>query len=324
MAMAKYDIEVESESDYETTVEDDEHIIPVNTSSNKFKKYKIDLLGNTKTVDNDAFCESYKLEDVHIIKYFVKKIKSYVLNDELDEQHIKCFLETLLKEKKMYFLDRVSLVQYNDFIAPNEHSLIEIINGHHRIEALKQFYENVADIDLPRYKICLRLDIYNLDNPTSDKTMKLFRNFNAVRPQNTYWPAKTLTNKIIGLLNSKFSIKQFTFIKDNEAWTMKPSILMKEIARKMEKYLEEQLKTVKYINERNIESVNLDNIIQKFVNYNNSLSINSLDWFNDIKQREIIDNSKKITSQIFEKAKKYKCLLGFVKINHLINQCVKL
>ena len=124
---------------------EDEHIIPVNTTSNKFKKYKIDLLGNTKPVDNDAFCDSYKLEDVQIIKSFVKKIKSYVLNDKLDEQHIKGFLDTLLKDKQMYFLDRVSLVQYNDFIAPKEQSLIEIINGHHRIDALKQFYENVEE-----------------------------------------------------------------------------------------------------------------------------------------------------------------------------------
>jgi hypothetical protein len=323
--MANYESDSDNENDKFMTSneeEDDDIQNPINTRSDKFKEYKRYLLGNKAPVDGDAICESYKLEDVVKIKQFVLNIKEYNLNDPLDENHIKTFIDTLFNDKEIYFLDRVSLAQYNNYISTKEQSLIEIINGHHRIEALKRFYARVRSLDLANYKICLRLDIYHLDNPNSDKTMKLFRNFNAVRPQNTFWPAKTLTNKIIGLLNEKFSTRQFTFIKDNGTWTKKPSILMKDFATKMEKYLIDQLKTVKSITERNIDKVDFDAVIDKFIVYNDLLTKKSLEWFNDIKNRDSIDNNNVITHQIFDKAKKAKCFLGFVKLDHLITHCI--
>jgi hypothetical protein len=314
----------ESSYEDEDTQNSQDNHNPINTTADRFIEYKNFLLGNRTLVDSDAICESYKLEDIEKIKKFVLNIKEYNLNDPLDENHIKGFLDTILIEKEIYFLDRVSLAQYDKYISPNEKSLIEIINGHHRIEALKRFYARIRPIELANYKICLRLDIYHLDNPNSDKTMKLFRNFNVVRPQNTFWPAKTLTNKMITLINQHFNTRHFTLIKDNETWVLKPSILMKDLTTRMEKQFIEQLKKLKNITERNIDSVDLNSIMIKLINYNSFLERKPLEWFNDIRQREEIDNNKIISHSIFDKAKKAKCFLGFVKLNYLIGHYITL
>ena len=46
----------------------------------------------------------------------------------------------------MYILDRISLAQYNDYKSAEERNLIEVINGHHRIEGLKRFFKQVLNL----------------------------------------------------------------------------------------------------------------------------------------------------------------------------------
>lgn len=310
-----------NEDDYETANEDE----LFDTKSSKFRKYRQSILGSLES-QFDGYCESYKLEDLVEIREFVNKINEYTLNDELDKTHINYFIDTIVKNKGIYFLDRISLVQYDKHSTQEPESLIEIINGHHRIEALKKFFAITQRTELVNYKITLRLDIYHLDNPNSENTMKLFKAFNAVRPQKTLWPAKELTRRIIILLGITFNNKSrhFVFIKDNEAWTKKPSIHGKTFANKLETRIKEQLKTVKHITDANAHNCDITKIIDKFITYNDELKTNSLEWFNDIRQRGKIDNGKIITAEIFERAKKVNCYLGFVLLEYLINQCVSL
>jgi hypothetical protein len=312
-------MESEDESEFE-----DEIQIPLNSKSNEFQRYKKELMGLNKSIDWDGYCESYRLDDILVIKNFVERIKEYSLNDALDEKHISYFTTLIHTKKELYLLDRVSLAQYNNYTNLSVNNLIEIINGHHRIEALKRFFKETRLSELSNYKVTLRLDIYHLDNPNSEKTLDLFRGFNAVRPQKTDWPAKTLTNKIISKLNDIYSNRNFTLIKDNDQWTKKPSIHMKEFIKVTEARLEYQLKTVKNITEQNVDSVNINPIIQRFINYNETLKKETLEWLNDIKQRASIDNSKVITQAVYERAKKAKCFLGFVKLEHLVSHCVSL
>lgn len=295
------------------------------TESTAFQEYKKSILGSLES-QFDGYCESYKLKSLREIREFVENIKEYTLNDNLDKAHIDYFVNTIIKEKGIYFLDRVSLVQYNNHSSQHPGSLIEIINGHHRIKALKRFFKIVPQNELKNYKITLRLDIYHLDNPNSDGTLKLFKAFNAVRPQRTQWPAKELARRIILALSTTFDnkSKHFTFIKDNEAWTKKPSIHEKYLATILEERIKEQLKTVKHITEDNADKCDITPIIDKFKTYNDELKTNPLEWFNDIRQRGKIDNVKIISQEIFERAKKFNCFLGFVKLEYLINQCVSL
>lgn len=243
-----------NDDNYETANEDE----LFDTKSSKFRKYKQSILGSLES-QFDGYCESYKLEDLVEIREFLTKINEYTLNDELDKTHINYFIDTINKEKGIYFLDRVSLVQYDKHSTQEPESLIEIINGHHRIEALKKFFASAPRTELVNYKITLRLDIYHLDNPNSENTMKLFKAFNAVRPQKTQWPAKELARRIITSLGNIFDNKpkHFIFIKDNEAWTKKPSIHGKTFAIKLEERIKEQLKTVKHITDANAHNCDI-------------------------------------------------------------------
>ena len=299
--------------------------IAVNTKSSKFRSYKNAMLGCSRPIDFDSYCESFRLDDNTEIKNFVLNIKEYALNEQLDKKHISYFLQNIIDKKELYLLDRISLVQYNEFTNTNVKNLIEIINGHHRIEALRQFFQNshlgMGD-DYQDYKITMRIDIYHLDNPTSDKTMELFRAFNAVRPQKTDWSVKLLTQRLIHRLNEVFNTRTFTLIKDNNSHTQKPSIHMRDFIALLETRFKEQLKTMNSITQENINVMNLEPIIERFKNYNDSLLKKQLEWFNDIRQRPIIDNINIINEKMFDKARTAKCYLGFIKLIHLTNNCV--
>lgn len=310
-----------------------EPINPITTKDEKFKKYKNFILESDTMIDRDSFCESYTMTDITKIKRFVENIKSYALNSPLDEEHYKYFCKTIINDKGMYFLDRVSLVQYNDYKDKEERNLIEIINGHHRIEGLKRFFSQVSDADLIIYDICLRIDVYMLDSPESIKTLELFRNFNRVRPQKTDWNDKDITMLIITKLNTVFNNDKFVFIKDSDIRVNKPSIFKKEFSSKLEKHLEQQRRTLSSNDQQNligngIGNANNDNvidankIIQKFKNYNDSLKKESLDWFNSDAQNSIVDGL--IKPNAYKKAVKYGCFIGFIKLEHLISLCVSL
>lgn len=283
-----------------------------------FQKYKNHILDPESRVDADSVCESFKLTSIMKIKTFVKHIKCYALNSPLDEEHYKYFSKTILKQKGMYFLDRISLAQYNEYQTTEASNLIEIINGHHRIEGLKRFFDRTPEAELEDYKICLRIDVYMLDKPDSENTLTLFRNFNRVRPQKTNWEAKELTQIIINKLNGIFYYNTFILVKDSAVRVNKPSILKKEFSEKLEKHLEQQRKTIPSLDDYdNIVEI-ANKITTKFQNYNDSLKMETLEWFKAHKE------TSDITDKMFDKACKCGCFLGFMKLEHLISHCVSL
>jgi len=318
---------LDSDDEFHSSNEEAPDELVINTNSDKFRKYKKRLLGVLEGINNfDSYCESYEIKDIYKINKFASSIKEYSLNDNLNESHIDYFVDTIKKNNGIYFLDRVSLVQYNEYTSQHPASLIEIINGHHRIAALKKFFIITPREEFINYKIVLRLDIYHLDNPNSEKTIELFKAFNAVRPQKTKWPAKELSRRIIYSLSETFDIKSqhFIFIKDNEKWAKKPSILRKELAIKLEEHIKEQLKIIEPFTVSDALKFNISPIIDKFITYNNELKKKTIEWFNDIKQQGQIDNDKEITIEIFERTKKFICFIGLVKLEYLLHKCISL
>jgi hypothetical protein len=301
--------------------------VSISTADANFKTYKKFILEPQSQVDCDNYCESFKITDIMNIKKFVQNIKCYALNSPLDEDHYKYFNKTIVKEKGMYFLDRISLAQYNDYNTTEERNLIEIINGHHRIEGLRRVFSQVPDGDLPEYTICLRVDVYMLDKPDSWKTLNLFKKFNRVRPQKTNWPNKDLAVLIISKLNDTFDNDKFILIKDSDIRVHKPSIFKKEFSEKLERHLDHLLRTTAgdansgFDFDMDIEEV-IRKIIAKFKNYNDSLKDETLDWFNSKAQKDIVDGLVKPNA--YKKAAKYGCFLGFIKLEHLISLCISL
>ena len=65
----------------------------------------------------------------------------------------------------------------------------------------------------------------------------------------------------------------------------------------------------------------INNIIVKFQSYNKSLLKESLIWFNNDKESRY---SGKITENQYKNASAHKCMLGLIKIDFLMYQCVNL
>jgi hypothetical protein len=324
---SKYNIKLKTSKSHIKSCAADQPNNIITTKDDRFKEYKNFILEADTMIDRDPCCESFTLTDILKIKRFILNIKSYALNSPLDEEHYKYFCKTIINDKGIYFLDRVSLVQYNDYKDKESRNLIEIINGHHRVEGLRRFFSQIPELELDKYDICLRIDVYMLDSPESMRTLSLFRNFNRVRPQKTDWNDKDITMLIITKLNELFNNDKFMFIKDSDIRVNKPSIFKKEFSSKLEKHLEQQRRTLPSNAQSNIignedSIINADKIIQKFKNYNDSLKQESLEWFNSDLQKTIVDGF--IKDNAYKKATKYGCFLGFIKLEHLISLCVSL
>ena len=296
------------------------NIFQITTEHDIYKKYKSSILGGNNPTENDDYCESYKLNNIKIIKIFVEKIKYYALNSPMNDEHIRYFRDTIKREKTIYLLDRISLVQYNNYETNEAHNLLELINGHHRIEGLRNFFKHIDDLELDNYNICIRLDIYYVSNPESKETRLLFRNFNNVRPQKTNWCVKDMIHLLITKLNDNFNLDKFVFIKDSDKRVHKPSIYKKEFSIILEKHLEMQQKTIN--KEIDDTMIDIEKIITKFITLNDSIKFESIEWFNSKEQTELIDSPIKINA--YQKAKNAKCFLGLIKLEELVKQCINL
>ena len=120
-----------------------------NIASNDYKKYKKDILGDKVKPDReDMKCDFYLITGYRNVKNFVSKIKSFAMNYQTNDEHIKHITRQIRNEDEIYFTNPIALVEYVNYEVEDIHSLIEIIDGHHRIESLKNILQHNRNISI--------------------------------------------------------------------------------------------------------------------------------------------------------------------------------
>lgn len=281
------------------------------TKDNEYLEYKKQLLGKAIPDRTDGYCDFYLCNDIDQIKYFIKNIREYALNTNISTEHINNIARKINKTKELYFVNPIAIVEYVNHKASTPKDLIEIIDGHHRIRCLKKLFN---DNEYDNIDFTFWIQVYKCD--TEDEAKELFRKYNTSKPFPINLDMTDLMTLIIDKLNTQFSINTFEFIKNTKQRANRPSICKKEFAEKLAIRLKEQLKTTENNECFSSSDIDIDKIITKFINYNNALLSETLDWFNKN------SNSGKITEKIYKKAKDNNCVLGLLTLEELINACV--
>jgi len=281
------------------TIKDDEYI-----------DYKRKLFGKIEPDRTDKKCDFYMCNDIHQIEYFTKNIKEYALNTNINMDHITSIVKKIRKTKELYFVNPIAIIEYVNICTDTPKDLIEIVDGHHRLKCLKQLFN---DYQYDEISFTFWIQVYKCENQKDAD--ELFRTYNTCKPFSINLDLTDLIILIIDKLNNAFNRNKFEFIKNTIQRANRPSICKTEFAEKIKDRLEDQLRTTE---NDDYNDINIDNIINKFVIYNNSLLRETLEWFNQKRKSD----SGKITENIYKKAKDNKCVLGLLPLEELINMCV--
>jgi len=281
------------------TINDDEYI-----------DYKRQLFGKIEPDRTDKYCKFYLCNDIQQIKYFTKNIKEYALNTNISKEHITSIVKKIYKTKELYFVNPIAIIEYVNESTDTPKDLIEIVDGHHRLQCLKKI---INDSQYDDISFTFWVQIYKCENQKDAD--ELFRKYNTSKPFPINLDLTDLITLIIDKLNNQFSRNKFEFIKNTIQRANRPSISKKEFAEKIKDRLEDQLRTT---GNYDYNDISIDNVITKFINYNDSLLSETLQWFN----QKCKGDSGKITENIYKKAKENKCVLGLLPLEELINICV--
>jgi hypothetical protein len=280
---------------------------------NEYLEYKAKIFGDIVANKSDNYCEFYLLNNDNLeqIKYFSNNVKEYALNSKCDDEHILNMVSQIKKSKELYFVNPIACVEYINYFADTPKDLLEIIDGHHRIKCLQRLFKDAQYVEND-IRFTFWIQIYKCQN--ENDALQLFKKYNTVKPFLIDFELKDIIIIIIDKLNEKFNKNKFEFIKNTNQRTNKPSISKKEFIDKLEQRIKEQIKTIEYTDYSDIQ---IDNIITKFINYNNSLLSENIELF-----RKKNAKISTITENMFKKAQNSKCVLGLIPLEDLIKECV--
>jgi hypothetical protein len=289
----------------------------INIDSPEYKIYRANLLGKDIPDRSDDKCEFYLLNNVNQIKKFVK-IKSCAVNSELNEEHIRNMVRQIEDSNELYFPNSIAVIEYKKYSSNTPKNIIELVDGHHRIECLKHILTTNTI-----KKISFWVQIYKAYKPESKKANVIFKLYNTIKPFKVNFEQTDFKLLLVVKLNEVFKTSSgngnahFIFIKDSINSVYKPSIQKKLFCDKLEIRINEQIQATR----KDLIKDMITNIINKFQSYNKSLLKENLAWFNNDKETRF---SGKITENQYKNASANKCMLGLVKIDFLMYQCVNL
>lgn len=291
--------------------EDDEKDILYDIKSSEYIKYKIEHLGSKKPCCKIGSDEFYYINTSKQLKNLCD-LKHYGSNLPIVPEHITKIEETI--ENNSNVILPIVVIEYTDFKKDDYQDLLEIFDGHHRIQS----YENRLKQDKD-FKLLLKIQLIQSDKPDTIKTRGLFRELNSVKGFSVDIENTKIADEICDELNNTFNIEngkfKFSLIK-NQKQVARPSI------KKSDMY-EIILLALTYLQKHhniNKTDIQIKNIIKKCIELNLEFSKKPIDWFYTDK---IFGKKQKISTEMFEKAKKAKCFLGLVDLKVLIEKCIE-
>ena len=296
-----------SDDEYDDARED----IQYTSKSSEYTRYKKQFLGTLQPAKEDSKCEFYLINNLEQVKFLIENIKYYDYNYNLNNDHIQNIIRQIKNDNEIYFTNPLALVEYTNYETIDQKNILEMIDGHHRIESLKQILT-----DMPHIKVEIWIQIYKNMTYNDTKTINLFRKYNNTKPFPVNRDLVEFKFNLVEKINKKFKNSKnefFELIRDSN----KPRIRKDEFAKAVENHIQKQYE----LSHRDLADVDIDTLVQRFVNYNNTVMTKPLSWFNDKKADHY--SGTYIKPKILEKNKeKYKCLLGYIKLEYLISQCI--
>lgn len=283
--------------------------ITYTTTTEQFLQYRASLLGDQAPNRTDPHCEFFYISGEQIRRFL--KVKKYGLNLKIDHGHIKAMANDMLVSATPCFFSHIAIIQYDSHNSDVVADLVELIDGHHRIEALKQIYEAKAD-----FNIGMWVALHKSDNPTSEQTQAIFKKYNSLKPFIVDLSVSELSGKLITELNATFDKEDFNLVKDS-SHVNRPSIKKSNLNTFIQQRLE-NLKTSRNIAYRDFK---IKPIIAKFIEVNESFRGRPLEWYSNVGENTFA-NKKPISQQMLNTAVKFDCYIGLVDLIKLVEWCI--
>lgn len=288
----------------------------ININNARYKSYKKRILGTLIPAREDSHSEFYLLKTYDQIKIFISRIKSFSLNYKLVNEHVETITRQILLDKEIYITSPIALVEYNSYQSNEVENLIEILDGHHRIESLKNIFEldRTKRINIKSWNMEIWIQIYKTDIPDGEITKTLFKKFNNVKPFPVNKDIFDIKLIVLAKLDDIFP----KTIRDSETRCNRPYIRKHNIAMEIEEQIRKQLD----ISNKDLGSINIDDIIERFTTLNRNLITKSLCWFND-KTKDHYYKSQ-LSESTYNTAIINGIMIGLVDVKYLISQCIHL
>jgi hypothetical protein len=125
-------------------------------------------------------------------KEFLQKIQPWTYNNPLDPDHIQSIKKEILTNQELTGIFTVIQLENQDLV---------LIDGHHRLGAMLDIYEEHPDLDLD-----LEIVVHNYvtDDIESQKTKKLFQKINNTKPFRCEFPIIALVIELIERVSSHY------------------------------------------------------------------------------------------------------------------------
>lgn len=280
--------------------------------SNEYIKYKKQLLGTLQPTKEDSKCEFYLLNNIENVKFFISNIKNFDFNYNLNKDHIDNIIRQVKNENEIYFTNPIALVEYDDYETNEHKNILEMIDGHHRIQSIQKLLIQ-EKLNIP---VEIWIQIYKSGKPSSPDTINLFKKYNNTKPFPINRDLADFKFNLIEKINQTFKNKNgevFELIRDSN----RPRIRRDEFCKILENHIQKQYE----LTNRDLADVDIETLVKRFVNYNNTIMTKPHSWFNNKTSEHY--NGKYITKDSFTNAtENYKCLLCYIKLEYLIAQCI--
>ena len=285
--------------------------IQYNNKSPEYIKYKKQLLGTLQPTKEDSKCEFYLITNLEQVKFMIENIKYFDFNYKLNNDHTKNIIRQIKNDNEIYFTNPIALVEYTNYQTNEPKNILEMIDGHHRIESLKQIITEMPDIQIEIW-----IQIYKNMQYNSTPTINLFRKYNNTKPFPVNRDLADFKFALVKKINEKFKNSKnevFELIRDSN----KPRIRNDEFCKAVENHIYKQYE----LTNSDLADTDIDTIVKRFEKYNTTIMTKPYSWFNDKAAEHYIGTYT--APKILEKNKdKYKCLLGYVKLEYIISQCI--
>jgi hypothetical protein len=278
--------------------------------SRKYNEYKDITLGLSP--ENTKYCnKEYILYEIsgNELNTFCSSIKKYGMNLTIAKKHHTNITEELLNDKEPKFYLPLIIIEYHNYKSNDFKNLIEIIDGHHRITAIKNAIEKEPIL---QRKLYIELKLIYSDEPNSHKTRDIFRKINLSKPFLVNFKPLEIIEEVRVKLNNIYNKGNFVFIKD-AIKVNRPSFILHDFSSYMQKKIIDLCES-----NIDISTLNSDSIVQKITELNKNYSAFDTNFTEFAYKFKL----KKIDEKIFNKSKLLNCYIGLFDYKSIIDKCI--
>lgn len=268
------------------------------------------IMQYSQPVYETSIYKTYCIRNALNIKFFVDNIAEYPYNPNLDITHINNIANQILRNPN--FTAPIILGLYSDMTTQNP---AEIIDGHHRIQALRKIFSERIPQSFP---FELEIRVYYIDRPDGPLTQQLYEACNNSKP---FKINMNIISQIRDNIIQKLDVKYPNLFRPCDK-PHKPHLSSSQFAKCLYDILNVKFNNQSYQISKVLNSNITDLIIARFDEYNNKLKkMSTLELFTEFRIRNNVTGERKFDKWIIKCKEFGGIYLSVINIGYIAKYC---